>query len=107
MQVANELVISFEEEINAYLNHVVNQTENELGRCGPLANVYKSVVVAGCNRIVNPLVSLKFFYIITIIFITNSENFLNIKILFLAFISEWIMGRNNNVHSLIFAGNNI
>ncbi|XP_055325440.1 prominin-like protein isoform X1 [Sitodiplosis mosellana] len=54
-KVANELVIGFEEEINAYLNHVVNQTENELGRCGPLANVYKSVVVAGCNRIVNPL----------------------------------------------------
>lgn len=56
-QVANELVSSFEEEINSYLNLVVNQTENELGRCGPLANVYKSVVVAGCNRIVNPLVS--------------------------------------------------
>lgn len=41
---------------------MVNQTENELGRCGPLANVYKSVVVAGCNRIVNPLVSLFLWY---------------------------------------------
>lgn len=34
----------------------MNATENELGRCGPLANVYKSIVVAGCSRIVNPLV---------------------------------------------------
>lgn len=57
IQVAYELVTSFKEEINAYLNLVVNTTENELGRCGPLANVYKSVVEASCSRIVNPLVS--------------------------------------------------
>lgn len=55
-KVAKELVASFKEEINNYLNLVVNQTENDLGRCGPLANVYESMRVAGCNRIVNPLV---------------------------------------------------
>lgn len=60
LQVAHELVVSFEEEINNYLTLVVNQTENELGRCGPLANVYKSVVEASCSRIVNPLVCLFF-----------------------------------------------
>lgn len=55
-KVAKELVASFKDEINSYLNLVINQTENDLGRCGPLANVYESIRVAGCNRIVNPLV---------------------------------------------------
>lgn len=57
LQVAQELVTSFKNEINSYLNLVINKTENELGNCGPISNVYKSVVVAGCNRIINPLVS--------------------------------------------------
>lgn len=56
-QVALELVTSFKNEINNYLNLVINKTENELGNCGPISNVYKSVVVAGCSRIINPLVS--------------------------------------------------
>lgn len=62
-KVARELVTSFRDEINSYLKLVVNKTENEWGNCGPISNVYKSVVVAGCNRIVNPLVSfvMKFF----------------------------------------------
>lgn len=114
LQVANELVISFEEEINAYLNHVVNQTENELGRCGPLANVYKSVVVAGCNRIVNPLVSFRFFFPLSHFNFKNPvhtelQRFnLNICVfLTFCFHLEWVMGRNHNVHSPIFTGNNI
>lgn len=62
LQVARELVTGFKDEINNYLNLVVNQTENDLGRCGPLANVYNSVRSAGCNRIVNPLVRIKLCY---------------------------------------------
>jgi prominin 1 len=54
-KVAKELVLNFKIDINNYLNLVVNQTENDLGKCGPLANVYESVRVAGCNRIINPL----------------------------------------------------
>lgn len=57
-KVARELVANFKDEINSYLTLVVNQTENDLGKCGPLANVYDAVRVAGCNRIVNPLVSI-------------------------------------------------
>lgn len=56
-KVAQELITSFREEINNYLNLVINKTENEWGNCGPISNVYKSLVVAGCNRIINPLVS--------------------------------------------------
>lgn len=56
LQVASELVTKFKHEIDSYLDLVVNTTENELGRCGPMANVYKSVVEASCSRIVNPLV---------------------------------------------------
>lgn len=44
-------------EITAYLTHVINKTTNDLGRCGPLSNVYESLLVAGCNRVVDPFVS--------------------------------------------------
>lgn len=57
LQVAQELIVNFKDEINSYLNLVVNKTQNDLGKCGPLSNVYKSVHVAACNRIVNPWVS--------------------------------------------------
>lgn len=35
---------------------MVNKTENDLGKCGPLSNVYKTVVVSACSRIIDPLV---------------------------------------------------
>lgn len=54
-QTAIELMTSFRKEIDSYLRFVINVVENELGQCGPLDNAYKSIVVAGCNRIVNPL----------------------------------------------------
>lgn len=54
-QVATELVTMFSDNINAYLTLVIRAIETELGRCGPLDNAYKSYVVAGCSRIVNPL----------------------------------------------------
>lgn len=54
-QTAIELMNTFKSEINTYLNLVISVTENELGKCGPLDNAYKSIVVAGCSRIVNPL----------------------------------------------------
>lgn len=59
-KVAGELVTKFQDEIRNYLNLVVNKTQNDLGKCGPLSNVYSSLVVAGCNRVIDPFVSIKF-----------------------------------------------
>lgn len=42
------------EQIYAYLNLVIESTSKEIGRCGPLNNVYESMQVATCNRIVDP-----------------------------------------------------
>lgn len=44
-------------EITKYVTLVITKTKNDLGRCGPMSNVYKSVVVASCNRVVDPFVS--------------------------------------------------
>lgn len=43
-------------EIDTYANLVVHRTENDLGRCGPMSNVYNSTVVAVCNRVIDPFV---------------------------------------------------
>ena len=56
-QVAAELLQGFIREINTYIGIVLKGMEEDLGRCGPLSNVYKSVLVAGCNRVVDPFVS--------------------------------------------------
>jgi prominin 1 len=56
-QVAHELLDSFSRDIKGYLSLVINATKSEVGRCGPIANVYDSMIVAACNRIVDPFVS--------------------------------------------------
>ncbi|XP_035791698.1 prominin-like protein isoform X1 [Anopheles albimanus] len=49
-----ELVNGFTKQIYAYINLVIDSTQNDIGLCGPVFNVYQSVIVASCNRIVDP-----------------------------------------------------
>ncbi|XP_059619973.1 prominin-like protein isoform X4 [Phlebotomus argentipes] len=53
-QVISELTTGFRNEITTYLELVVKTTENDLGRCGPISNVYNATLVAACNRIIDP-----------------------------------------------------
>ncbi|XP_055619543.1 prominin-like protein isoform X3 [Toxorhynchites rutilus septentrionalis] len=52
--VTHELTNGILDQIHSYLNLVIVSTSKEIGRCGPLANVYASMTVATCNRIVDP-----------------------------------------------------
>ncbi|XP_021695516.1 prominin-like protein isoform X2 [Aedes aegypti] len=52
--VTSELTDGFLEQIHGYLNLVIESTSRHIGRCGPLSNVYESMQVATCNRIVDP-----------------------------------------------------
>lgn len=56
-QVARDLTARFLNEIVSYLEHVISKTKNDLGRCAPMSKVYNSVLVATCNRVVDPFVS--------------------------------------------------
>lgn len=56
-EVAVELIDEFKSNILTYLQMVVRNTANDVGKCGPISNVYDSIIVAGCNRIVDPFVS--------------------------------------------------
>lgn len=58
-QVARDLTARFLAEITAYLEHVIHQTKNELGRCAPLSQVYNATLVAACQRVVDPFVSMR------------------------------------------------
>ncbi|CRL08743.1 CLUMA_CG021257, isoform A [Clunio marinus] len=53
-QVAHELLDSFSRDIKGYLDLVINATKSDVGRCDPISNVYDSIVVAACNRVVDP-----------------------------------------------------
>lgn len=52
--VANELTSGIIAQIRSYLTLVIDSTRKDIGRCGPIANVYDSMTVATCNRIVDP-----------------------------------------------------
>ncbi|XP_038115804.1 prominin-like protein isoform X6 [Culex quinquefasciatus] len=52
--VTSELVNGILQQIHSYLNLVIEATSKNIGRCGPIANVYDSMTVATCNRIVDP-----------------------------------------------------
>lgn len=45
----------FMKEINNYLSLVVDKTLEDVGRCGPISNIYNATVVATCNKIVDPI----------------------------------------------------
>lgn len=53
-EVTRELTNGILEQIHSYLNLVIEATSKNIGRCGPIANVYDSMTVATCNRIVDP-----------------------------------------------------
>lgn len=67
------LLDGFIGDINEYLQLVINQTQNEVGNCGPISNVYHSAVVATCNQIVDPFVSSTFrrFYLVFVVIPIN------------------------------------
>lgn len=52
--VTSELTNGILDQIHSYLNLVIEATSKNIGRCGPIANVYDSMTVATCNRIVDP-----------------------------------------------------
>ena len=56
-QVAHKLLDIFSRDIQGYLNLVINATKSDVGRCAPISNVYDSMIVATCNRVVDPFVS--------------------------------------------------
>ncbi|XP_065075957.1 prominin-like protein isoform X2 [Ochlerotatus camptorhynchus] len=53
-QVTTELTNGVLGHIYAYLDLVIDSTSKDIGRCGPLNNVYESMQVATCHRIVDP-----------------------------------------------------
>lgn len=55
-QVANEMLEGFKGNLNVYLSMVVNSTQDEVGKCGPLSQVYNATVVGACSAIINPYV---------------------------------------------------
>lgn len=60
---AKNLTEYFSSEIDRYLRMVVHSVQEKVGKCGPLANVYDSTIVAACKKFVDPLVGKIYFRI--------------------------------------------
>lgn len=91
-QVAHELLDSFSRDIKGYLNLVINTTKEDVGRCAPISNVYDSMIVATCNRVVDPFVSLH-----CIKSKRYESNFCSLL--------EWILGRRSVLCSSLLPNN--
>lgn len=90
--VATELKDTFLNQIRLYLDHVISKTQNDVGRCGPMSNVYNSVLVATCNRVVDPFVSFQFVIVVNVMIIG-----------YFLFEIERFLGRISMVHSHLSA----
>lgn len=82
--VTSELVNGILQQIHSYLNLVIEATSKNIGRCGPIANVYDSMTVATCNRIVDP-------------FVRALSNLSNCKMFIFKLFLERILGRRRVV----------
>lgn len=49
------LVDHLKAEIKKYIDFIVESIRSDVGKCGPIANVYKSGVTAVCSKFVDPL----------------------------------------------------
>lgn len=55
--VAAEMLVNFKQHFMTYLEMVVAATRNDIGKCGPISNVYNATIVGACNSVVDPFVS--------------------------------------------------
>jgi len=58
-QLAKEFGEEFNKHIDQYLQRIVNQIREDVGKCWPMSQAYNATIVAGCQKILNPYVSLK------------------------------------------------
>lgn len=57
--IANNLLTGFKDQFTDYLDMVANETQYEIGQCGPISQVYNATLVGTCNQIVDPFVSFR------------------------------------------------
>lgn len=57
MQLAKEFGQEFNKHIDQYLERIVNQVREDIGKCWPMSQAYNATIVAGCKKILNPYVS--------------------------------------------------
>jgi prominin 1 len=62
IQLAAEFGKAFIYQVNCYLDYVINNTLTKVGKCGPISNAYNATIVSGCNKILDPFVSIIYFY---------------------------------------------
>jgi len=58
-QLAKEFGEEFNKHIDQYLQRVVSQIREDVGKCWPMSQAYNATIVAGCQKILNPYVSIK------------------------------------------------
>ncbi|XP_063700533.1 prominin-like protein isoform X2 [Culicoides brevitarsis] len=52
--IAETLLTGFKEQFTDYLNMVANETQYEIGQCGPISQVYNATLVGACKQVIDP-----------------------------------------------------
>ncbi|RLU21443.1 hypothetical protein DMN91_005816 [Ooceraea biroi] len=45
---------AFLQQVDKFLEHVIDSAIDKIGRCAPVSNAYNATLVAGCNKILDP-----------------------------------------------------
>ncbi|XP_025422420.1 prominin-like protein isoform X2 [Sipha flava] len=53
-KLAKEFGQEFNKHIDQYLERIVNQVREDIGKCWPMSQAYNATIVAGCKKILNP-----------------------------------------------------
>ncbi|XP_050546722.1 prominin-like protein isoform X2 [Daktulosphaira vitifoliae] len=53
-KLAREFGEEFNKHIDQYLQRVVNQVRDDVGKCWPMSQAYNATIVSGCKKILNP-----------------------------------------------------
>lgn len=56
-ELANDFLTGFKGQLSNYLDKVSRDTENEVGKCGPISQVYNATLVGACKQVIDPFVS--------------------------------------------------
>uniref|UniRef100_A0A336M8P2 CSON006738 protein n=1 Tax=Culicoides sonorensis TaxID=179676 RepID=A0A336M8P2_CULSO len=52
--IADDLLKGFKDQFTEYLDLVANETQYEIGQCGPISQVYNATLVGACKQVIDP-----------------------------------------------------
>lgn len=56
-EIADKQITSLGGVVKTFLDRIVSNVRNKVGKCDPLSKVFKNVLISTCDKIIQPIVS--------------------------------------------------